>query len=144
MRSFSTRAMVDADWLTVKHFQPSEFARPDLMGWEFIKWLDAVRDAAKVPILVTSSYRTPAHNKAVGGAADSAHCDIPCQAVDIGMRPRVDDPNWNRSRFEIIECAMQLGCVRVGTYADGSIHLDRTEDRRPWPRMWRIVDNPAK
>lgn len=136
--------MTDADWNKVKYFTPAEFARPELMGWEFVMWLDTVRHVANVPMDVTSSYRTAAHNRAVGGAADSAHCDVPCEAVDIGMRPRPDDPNWNMSRFQIIFTACQLGCVRVGTYADGSIHLDRTEPRRPSPRMWRIVDNPAK
>lgn len=137
--SFSTRAMTIADWARVKHFKPEEFAAPHRMGAEFMFWLDQVREAAGVPMVITSSYRTPEHNAAVGGAKDSAHCDVPCNAVDIGERPRPDDPEWNLSRYHIVQTALALGCKRLGSYADGSLHLDRTEDTRPAPRMWRAV-----
>lgn len=141
--SFSTRCMRPEDWRLSAHFQASEFSAPDHMGYEFVLWLNAVRDKAGVPMTITSSYRTPAHNVAVGGAEDSAHCDIPCNAVDIGMRPRADDSHWNYSRYQIITAAMALGCTRIGIYRDGSLHLDRSEDIRPSPRCWIQVDNPA-
>ena len=114
------------------------------MGYEFIRWLDRVREGAGVPMTITSSYRTPAHNAAVGGATDSAHTDTPCNAVDIGERPRADDPNWNYSRWQIVTTAIALGCKRVGSYADGSLHLDMTHDKRPAPRMWRVVGNVTR
>lgn len=137
--TFSTRTMADADWAEVKHFQRAEFLHPERMGYEFVRWLDALREKAGVPMTITSSHRTPAHNARVGGATDSAHCDVPCEAVDLGMRPRPDDPNWNYTRFRIIATAIEMGCQRIGTYANGSLHLDRTEGRRPAPRMWRVV-----
>ncbi len=34
---------------------------------------------------------------------------------------------------------MYQGCQRIGTYANGSLHLDRSEGKRPHPRMWRVV-----
>lgn len=139
MTAFSTRTMTAADWATIKHFTPQEFAAPDKMGLEFMFWLDRLRVAAGVPMVITSSYRSPDHNAAVGGATDSAHIDVPCNAVDIGERPRRDDPNWNFSRYSIVSNAILLGCKRIGTYADGSLHLDMTHDRRPSPRMWRVV-----
>lgn len=137
--SFSSRTMTAADWSRIKNFTPAEFSEPSKMGLEFMLWLDSVRDEAGVPMTITSSYRTPEHNAAVGGASDSAHCDVPCNSIDIGMRVRPDDPNWNYTRWMIITTAIRLGCKRIGTYADGSIHLDRTEDKRPAPRMWRVV-----
>lgn len=140
---FSSRPMTAADWPAIKHFHPSEFHHPEHMGYEFMLWLDQVREQAGVPMTITSDYRTEAHNKEVGGANDSAHCDTVCNAVDIGMRPNGDDPNWNYSRFMIVTAALALGCQRFGLYADGSVHLDRTEQHRPAPRMWRIVDHPA-
>lgn len=141
---FSKRTMKPEDWGKLEHFEADQFKEPDKMGYEFMLWLDSVREAAGVPMVVTSSYRSKAYNKSVGGASDSAHVDVPCNSVDIGMRPRPSDPNWNYSRFKIIEAAMKLGCQRIGSYANGSLHLDRTEDTRPAPRMWRVVgaENP--
>lgn len=141
---FSSRAMNPADWDKIKHFKPEDFKAPFKMGYEFMLWLDKVRDKAGVPMVITSSYRSPEYNKQVGGAQDSAHTDVPCNSVDIGMRPRSDDPNWNYSRWQIVMAARDLGCQRIGSYANGSLHLDRTEHARPAPRMWRVVDNPAK
>lgn len=138
---YSSRTMTDADWISIKHFTKGEFRHPNKMGFEFMKWLDALRRLAGVPIHITSSHRTPAENAAVGGAVDSAHVDVPCNAVDIGMRPRPDDPNWNFSRWQIIKAAMATGCQRIGSYQGGSLHLDMTHDRRPAPRMWRVVGN---
>lgn len=139
---FSTRTMTTGDWAEIApQFRPSEFRHPDKMGYQFMKWLKQVRIDAGVPIVITSSYRTPAENAAVGGAVDSAHTDVPCNAVDIGMRPRPDDPNWNYSRWQIIKAAMASGCQRIGSYPAGSLHLDMTHDKRPAPRMWRVVGN---
>jgi uncharacterized protein YcbK (DUF882 family) len=127
------------DWAQIKNFKPAEFKDPEKMGYEFMLWLDAVRTAAGVPMRLTSSYRSKEYNKQVGGAGDSSHVDVPCNAVDIGMSPRPDDPNWNYSRFKIVQAAMAAGCSRIGSYANGSLHLDRSEDTRPTPRMWRVV-----
>ena len=60
-------------------------------------------------------------------------------SIDIREAKRPDDPNWNYSRFQILFSAYELGCRRFGNYANGSIHLDRTEGRRPARRMWRVV-----
>jgi uncharacterized protein YcbK (DUF882 family) len=140
----STRTMGAADWSQIQNFRPSEFKHPEKMGFEFLLWLDRVRDAAGVPMTITSSYRSPDYNAAVGGAQDSAHSDVPCEAVDIGKRPTANDPNWNHSRYRIMTAAMSLGCVRIGMYANGSLHLDRTEGKRPAPRIWTAVDRPAR
>lgn len=137
--SFSSRTMRAEDWREIKNFRASEFRHPDKMGYEFVKWLDKLRDVAAVPITLTSSYRDPEYNREVGGAPDSAHTDVPCNAVDIGERPRPGDPNWNYTRYQIVKTAIAMGCQRIGTYANGSLHLDRTEDERPAPVMWRVV-----
>lgn len=128
---YSTRAMRDEDWPALSpEFLPTEFRKPDTMGFEFMHWLHQLRKRAGVPMKVTSSSRTPARNAAAGGAADSAHLDLPiCDAVDI-------KPRNNAERFLIVFAAYELGCRRFGIYANGSIHLDRTEGRRPAPRLW--------
>jgi uncharacterized protein YcbK (DUF882 family) len=139
MMPFSTRVMRPEDWLQIRHFKASEFQKPHLMGVEFVRWLDELRHKAGVPMHITSSYRTPEHNAEVGGASDSAHTDIPCNAVDIGERPSPEDPHWNYTRWQIVTTAVALGCQRIGTYADGSLHLDMSHAKRPAPRMWRVV-----
>ena len=132
---FSSRTMRIEDWAKLRHFKPEEFPAPQKMGADFLSWLDDVREVAGVRMLISSSYRTPAHNAEVGGADDSAHTDTPCNAVDI----RRDDKailGWNHARMQIVSAAIRLGCTRIGVYADESIHLDRTEDQRPAPRLW--------
>src|SRR6266487_1401444 len=139
--NFSTRCMQADDWTKISSFSLHEFSHPSFMGFEFMQWLDTLRNKCGMPFWITSSYRTIEHNQLVGGADDSAHCDVPCNAVDIGESPRVSDPNWYHSRFLIVSNALASGCSRIGLYANGSIHLDMTADRRPGERIWRVVGN---
>lgn len=127
------------DWKTIRYFRPSEFRKPHLMGFEFIQWLDRVRQRAGVPMVITSDARSIEHNAEVGGAENSAHTDVPCNAVDIGERPSKSDPHWSHARYAILEAAIALGCERIGSYGDGSLHLDMTHDRRPREVMWRLA-----
>ena len=71
--------------------------------------------------------------------ADLAHEHVPCNAVDIGERPRPSDPGWRYSRWRIVTAAIEKGCERIGSYANGSLHLDMTHGRQPSPRMWRVA-----
>lgn len=140
--SFSTRCMLPEDWAQLQFFRPHEFARPDVMGYEFMLWLDQdVRKVAAVAMVVVSSWRDPVR---LIGAKDSAHGDVPCDVVDIGRRPTPSDPNWNYHRFRIVTAAINAGCTRIGIYPSGSLHIDRTEGRRPGSRIWIAVDNPAQ
>ena len=136
---FSSRVMTIADWKKLKWFEPHEFRHPQMMGLEFMIWLDQVREDADVPMVITSDFRSKEYNASIGGATDSAHSDVPCNSIDVGKRPRKDDPSWNYTRYRIFEAARKNGCVRIGMYPDGSMHLDRTEDRRPAPRIWIAV-----
>ena len=137
--AYSTRTMTDADWSEIKHFKASEFNYPDKMGYQFLKWLDAVREEAGVGMHLVSDHRPPERNAAAGGAERSAHMDVPCNAVDIKKTPTPSDPNWNHTRYKIIKAALKLGCQRIGMYPNGSLHLDRGEDTHPAPRIWIAV-----
>lgn len=135
--------MRDDDWARIKKFESYEFKHPNKMGFEFMLWLNQVRIKANVSMVISSSYRTPEHNQIVDGAKNSAHTDEICDAVDIKKFPTLSDLNWNYGRAQIIIAAITLGCKRIGIYPNGSIHLDMTHDRRPAPRIWVAVDNPA-
>lgn len=142
--AFSSRTMTAEDWTRIRHFRREEFREPEKMGYEFMLWLDELREKAGVPIPISSSYRSPAYNRQVDGAPRSAHTDTPCNAVDVPESPRSDDPNWNASRWAIVTAAIGLGCRRIGFYANGSLHIDRSEDSRPAPRLWRVVGSITK
>ena len=61
--------------------------------------LDPLREAYGKPIVVTSGYRCPKLNRAVGGAARSQHTNG--EAVDIRT---LSDRTWeNRQLFELIQ-----------------------------------------
>lgn len=128
---FSTRTMTAADWAEVApEFTPSEFNAPEKMGYEFLSWLVQVRRKAGVPMHPSSDYRDPARNANAGGASKSAHMDTPCDAADFaGEKPGAPMPG--KHRLAIVKAALELGCTRLGVYQNGSVHLDRTEDRRP-------------
>jgi uncharacterized protein YcbK (DUF882 family) len=136
MSKFSNRTMTNADWALLKYFKKSEFKNPSVMGYEFMLELEKVRAKAGVAMRISSSHRDPAYNRRVGGAKDSAHTDIPCNASDIVPRNSVE-------RFAIVKAAIEVGFTRIGIYKDGSIHLDKTDDVRPSHVLWTVVSNPA-
>lgn len=78
------------DILLTPNFKLSEFIRADEpfpAPWildnlyRLANRLQAIRDLIGKPILINSGYRSPAHNKAVGGASQSQHLNG--MAVDI-------------------------------------------------------------
>lgn len=62
------------------------------------KVLDPLREAYGKPIIVTSGYRCPKLNAAVGGAASSQH--VRGEAADI--RSVADTPEENKKLFDLI------------------------------------------
>lgn len=63
------------------------------------KILEPLREAYGKPIIVTSGYRCPALNKAVGGTASSQH--MMGQAADI--RTVQDTPEENKKLFDLAQ-----------------------------------------
>lgn len=57
-----------------------------------IKILQPIRDQFKVPVIVTSGYRSPAYNKAIGGAVGSQH--MKGEAVDIDLGNKNGEVFW--------------------------------------------------
>lgn len=107
-------------WADLRYFRAHEFASPDqldsgyLMNLDFVRKLDKLREAVKMPLVIRSGFRTEAHNAVVGGVDSSAHtsghaADI--QAVTSG------------EKFAILEAAFRLGFRRVGI-GQSFVHLD--------------------
>lgn len=102
----------------MKHFTLSEFkcscCDTEEMQREFLNQLDLAREIAGVPFKITSGYRCPEHNKAVGGVQDSSHTKG--LAADIAC---VNGPR----RYKIIVALLNAGFTRIGVHRK-FIHVD--------------------
>ncbi|MDP3197177.1 D-Ala-D-Ala carboxypeptidase family metallohydrolase [Tabrizicola sp.] len=77
--------------------------------------LPALRDRLGKPLIVRSAYRSPEHNRAVGGAKGSKHTDG--TAFDIAMA------NHDPVAFE--KAAREVGFLGIGYYPrSGFMHID--------------------
>lgn len=91
--------------------------------------LQALRDALAKPLIVTSAYRSPGHNAAIGGAAKSRH--VAGDAFDISML------NHDPEAFEA--AARTAGFTGFGFYGPmkgNFIHIDLGRARF-WGERWR-------
>lgn len=106
-------------------FTPAEFRYPWKMDVRFLLLLYMMRLDAGVPFRISSDHRPPEHNKAVGGAEQSAHQEEPCACVDLKVLN-------NRERFRITRTAYAFGVHRIGVAryetdpktGAGIVHLD--------------------
>ena len=109
----------------MKYFNYSEFDSPDvqgsgqLMDKRLLKKLDEIREIVGEPIIITSGFRTPAHNESVNGVESSSH--LKGLAVDIAIR-------HSRMRFKLISALFEVGINRIGI-ADNFIHIDIDPDK---------------
>lgn len=111
----------------MKYFNYSEFDSPDVQGSgqmmdkTLLQMLDEVRDILGEPIIITSGFRTPANNEAIGGVEGSSHTKG--LAVDIAIRN-------SRMRFKLINALLEIGINRIGI-ADNFVHIDIDKDKDP-------------
>jgi zinc D-Ala-D-Ala carboxypeptidase len=81
--------------------------------------LQALRNRLGRPLLITSAYRSPEHNKAVNGARNSYH--MRGMAFDVRME--------NQDPHEFAKVAKAVGFTGVITYPrSGFIHVDNRAD----------------
>ena len=117
-------------------FSPAEIAsRGDgqlKLHPEAMDKLQSLRDSLGKPLIVNSGYRSPAHNKAVGGAPRSKH--MLGTAFDIAMS------NHDPVAFEA--AARAVGFLGFGTYPrSGFMHIDLGPARR-WGEPFAVRATP--
>lgn len=101
---------------------------------EFLDRLQALRFEMPFPFPISSAYRTPEHNRSIGGGKHSAHLEG--RAVDIQV--------YGARAFMIVAAARNYGFTGIGVhqkgddYAERFIHLDDVENSvaRPRPAIW--------
>ena len=95
------------------------------MKVDFLDMLDACREYAGVPFVITSGYRCEKKNTLIGGVYNSAHTKG--MAADI----RATDAT---TRYAIVEAAFKVGFTRIGV-AKSFIHLDN-DHTKPQELIW--------
>lgn len=95
---------------------------------ELAENLQVLRDHIGVPVTVTGSgYRTPSHNKRVGGAPLSKH--LTASAADINAKGFTPKQLYNQIEILIAEGKMKQG--GLGLYA-GFVHYDIRGQKARW------------
>ena len=110
----------------MRYFKPSEFTCKcgcgqgfDKMDSRLLDMLDKLREKSGIPLVLSSAYRCPTHNKAIGGVSDSAHTKG--KAVDI----RCTD---SKNRFKILKAAFEVGFRRIEPKSTW-VHIDVDESK---------------
>jgi len=125
-----------------KYFTIDEFDSPDIKGSgknmkaTTLLMLCVARKIANVPFKINSGYRTPKHNKDVGGVTNSAHTRG--YAIDIST------PNGKNQEL-IVKALRKAGFVRFGIYTN-FVHADNDPDKTQFAYWGTAKDrfNPFK
>ena len=108
------------------NFQIKEFACKDgtdliKIDDELVEKLQIIRSYYNKPVIINSGYRTNAHNKKVGGSANSQHLlGKACDIVVKGIMPKT-----------VGEFAKKIGFTGVGIYKD-FVHVDTRKNISYW------------
>ena len=128
----------DGETLLSRSFRAKEFACKDgtdplFVDSELVQVLQAIRDHFGAPVVITSGYRTAAHNAAVGGSKSSQH--LLGRAADFWVE---DTPVASVAAYAETLLPGRGGIGRYPKDAShpkrrtGWVHLDTRADKSRW------------
>lgn len=106
----------------LKEFQCKGGTQEVKVHAQLIALLQILRTKVNKPIIVNSGYRTPEHNKKIGGSKDSFH--MKGMAVDISI-PK----GWTVD--SLAELGKQIGFTGIGRY-NNFVHFDVRPIKAEW------------
>ncbi len=115
-----------------KYFDSSEFAckhcgqLPRLgMDSRLLEVLDKLREKLGEPLVISSGYRCPTHNRNIGGASESYHTR--------GMAADIYINSESYSPADIRDLAFECGADTAVAYStQGFVHVDMRGYRAEW------------
>ena len=128
----------DGETLLSRSFRAKEFACKDgtdplFVDSELVQVLQAIRDHFGAPVVITSGYRTAAHNAAVGGSKSSRH--LLGRAADFWVE---DTPVASVAAYAETLLPARGGIGRYPKDAShpkrrtGWVHIDTRADKSRW------------
>ena len=129
IKKFSAKA--DGEKKLSEAFRVREFACHDGTDAVYVDrglviHLQAIRNWACAPVKITSGYRTPAHNKKIGGSVSSYH--VEGQAADIVVTGKTVE--------EVARFAEAIGVTGIEVNKDSNyVHVDTRRARYYWRRV---------
>ena len=110
----------------VREFRCKDGSDPVFIDTELVELLERIREHFGKPVVITSAYRTPAHNAKAGGAKFSQHlygraADIRVQGVsveDVTAYAESLMTDWGGIGRYPIKAGRATGWVHVDTRAD--------------------------
>jgi hypothetical protein len=119
-----------SDKLLTPHFRESEFFCKSLdfkgdyhlLAQSLVMAAEIVREFVDVPVLISSSYRTPEGNKACGGAPDSFH--LHGMAIDLRCPLKQSFINENLFRRGFLYHSLRCAGINGFGISERFLHID--------------------
>ena len=109
----------------VREFACKDGSDPLFVDSGLVQVLQSIRDHFGVPVVITSGYRTAAHNKAVGGALCSQHCYGRAADIRVAGVPVETVAAYAETLLP--------GTGGIGCYpAKGFVHVDVRKAKSRW------------
>ena len=110
---------------------------PDARFWAHMKNLQKLRDWWEAPLRITSGFRSPTHNEAIGGASKSQHMVFATDIIPSVKSPHLKEQILPEALDLIADKAEELGFTGIGRY-DIFIHLDMRPNVARWDERTKV------